>query len=451
MEIRFLGAAGTVTGSKFLVSSGATRVLVDCGLYQGVKALRKRNWQPLPFAAGDLDAVLLTHAHLDHSGFLPRIVLEGFEGPVLCTAPTADLCRILLPDAGHIQEEDARYANRKHFSKHDPALPLYTEEQATECLERLHTVSPDTESTVGGLRFRMIPAGHILGASSILVSDDRASVLFSGDLGRRDDALMNPPAAPPACDHVVVESTYGDRVHERSDPVGIVAKVLERTVERGGILLIPSFAVGRAQTMLLALHEIFERRLAPRVDVFVNSPMATNVTELYRRYTDWHRLSPDHCNAVCDVATFVRSVDESRELAGRRKPCVIISASGMATGGRVLHHLKSLAPDPRNTILLPGFQAPGTRGASIAAGAESVKIHGRYVPIAAEVVQLDAFSAHADQPDLLAWLRSIPGEPRGVSVVHGEPASADALRLRIVDDLGLRARVPEFQEVLKVE
>jgi metallo-beta-lactamase family protein len=446
MQISFLGAAGTVTGSKFLVSSRGTRALVDCGLYQGIKTLRERNWHALSGEATDLDAILLTHAHLDHSGYLPRICKSDYEGPIFCTEPTADLCRVLLPDAGHIQQEDARYANRKRFSKHDPALPLYTEEDAHACLDQLRHVDVGMDHPVGALLFRMIPAGHILGATSILVSDGSVRVLFSGDLGRDDDLLMRPPDAPPACDHVVVESTYGNRIHDRADPIERVAEILRRTVERGGILLIPSFAVGRAQAMLLTMHEIFKRELAPRVDVFVNSPMATSVTGLYQRHLDWHRLPEDRCDAVCDIATYTRSVAQSQELAVRRSPCVIISASGMATGGRVLHHLKALAPDRRNTILLPGFQAPGTRGATIAAGASRVKIHGGYVPIEAEVVQFDSFSAHADQDGLIAWLARIPGKPKSVSIVHGEPDASDALRLRIQDDLGLRAHVPEFRE-----
>ncbi len=446
MDISFLGAAGTVTGSKFLVEASGTRLLVDCGLYQGLKTWRLRNWQPLPFDGERIDAIVLTHAHLDHSGFLPRLAAGGFSGPVYCTAPTAALCGILLPDAGHIQEEDARYANRKRFSKHDPALPLYTEDDAEACLGLLRPVEPGQEQAVGDLRFRLVPAGHILGACSVLVSDGTTRVLFSGDLGREDDQLMRPPDPPPACDHVIVESTYGDRVHQAVDPMHAVAPILERTLERGGILLMPSFAVGRAQTLLLVLQEIFEAGLAPRVPVYVNSPMATSATELYRRFSDWHRLSDERCREVFEAATFIRSVEQSKDLAEQRSPAVIVSASGMATGGRVLHHLRALAPDRRNTILLPGFQAPGTRGASLAAGARSVKIHGAYVSIEAEVAQLDAMSAHADQHGLVDWLGRIPEGTKSAIVVHGEPAAADALRLRIQDERRWPVRVPAFGE-----
>jgi len=450
LELGFLGAAGTVTGSRFQVSAASTRILVDCGLYQGVKALRRRNWESPPPDPAGLDGVVLTHAHIDHSGYLPALARDGFEGPVWCTAPTADLCEILLPDAGHIQEEDARYANRKQFSRHHPALPLYTEEDARAMLPQLVPVAWDTPREVGDLRFRLLPAGHILGASSAVVEGEGAVVVFSGDLGRRHDLLMHPPRPPVAADAIVMESTYGDRVHPDEDPVEAIAAVLRRTVERGGVLLVPSFAVGRAQTLLLCLHRIFERGMAPRVPVFVNSPMATDATDLYRRHTDAHRLTPEHCAEVCAGARFVRSVEESRRLAARREPCVIVSASGMATGGRVLHHLKALAPERRNTILLPGFQAPGTRGDALARGAERVKIHGSWIPVEAEVVQLDMFSAHADQDGLLEWLASAEEPPGEVLLVHGEPLAADALRLRIQEELGLPVRAVEFQERVRV-
>lgn len=443
-----MGAAGTVTGSKYLVESGDTRVLVDCGLYQGVKVLRQRNRQPLGIAPSEISGVILTHAHLDHSGYLPALVRDGFEGQVHCTEPTANLCGILLPDSGHIQEEDARYANRRSFSKHEPALPLYTQADAERVDARFAPIALGEERHIGALRFRFSSAGHILGAASAWVSDGKTSVVFSGDLGREDDLLMRPPDPPPQADFIVIESTYGDRMHEQLDPIEFVANVVTKTIERGGVVLIPSFAVGRAQAMLYCLHEVFDRGIAPRVPVYVNSPMATNVTQLYRRYSEYHRLEPDLCDRVCDVAEYTRSVDASKSLVENRRPSVIISASGMATGGRVLHHLRSLAPDRRNTILLPGFQAPSTRGDAIAHGAKAVKIHGAYVPIEAEVVQIDAFSAHADQAGLLAWLDRAPTRPRGVFVTHGEPVASDALRLRICEEFGFDARCPEYRETV---
>jgi metallo-beta-lactamase family protein len=432
------------------LTAGATRVLVDCGLFQGLKALRLRNWAPPPFPPASLDAVVLTHAHLDHSGYLPALVKGGFRGPIYCTPPSLDLCRILLPDSGHIQEEDAAYANRKHFSKHEPALPLYGEEEARQVLPLLRAVRFGEPFQVGGLHVELRRAGHILGAASALVSDGRRSVLFSGDLGRSDDLLMHPPEPPGEPDWVVMESTYGDRDHSQQDPLEAVAEILAQTHARGGTLLIPAFAVGRAQTLLYCLHEVFRRGAAPRVPVFVNSPMATDVTDLYERHTNYHRLGPRECAAVCDVATYTRSAEESRQLARLRGRMVILSASGMATGGRVLHHLRALAPDEHNTVLLPGFQAPGTRGDSLARGAASLKIHGAWVPVRARVIQLDVFSAHADQGQLLAWLSACRRPPRGVFLVHGEPLAADALRLRVQEKLGFRVSVAEHQESVEL-
>jgi len=450
VRLTFLGAAGTVTGSKFLVEAPGARVLVDCGVYQGVKKLRLRNWEPLPFEPSSLDAVVLTHAHIDHSGYLPALVRDGFRGSVHCTPPTRELLEILLPDSGKLHEEDAAYANRKHFSKHEPALPLYREEDARNVFPQLHAVGFGERVRIAGLSLRFVPAGHILGAASAELEAAGGRLLFSGDLGRWNDPLMHPPAAPAPADWIVLESTYGDRRHPDQDPVAAVAEVLRRTVLRGGILLLPSFAVGRAQSLLYCLHESFRRELAPRVPVYVNSPMATSATRLYQRFSSYHRLSEGECEAVFEVASFVRSVEESKRLNERREPLVIVSASGMATGGRVLHHLRALLPDPRNTVLLPGFQAPGTRGADLAAGAESIKIHGGRVPVRAEVAQLNLLSAHADQRDLLRWLGSCGAGARRVFVVHGEPAASDALRVRVRDDLGLAVTVPDHLEAVEL-
>jgi metallo-beta-lactamase family protein len=450
VRLTFLGAAGTVTGSKVLLEAERTRILIDCGLYQGVKQLRLRNWAKLPFEPASLDAVLLTHAHVDHSGFLPALVRDGFTGPVFCSEPTRSLCEILLPDAAYLLEEDAGYANRKGFSKHRPALPLYTAADADAAIARLTPVSFDEWHGVGPLRFQLRPAGHILGAASIAVEQAGRRILFSGDLGRSDDLVMRPPAAPGAADWIAIESTYGDRLHPRDDPFDALASIVAKTCARGGVVLIPSFAVGRTQTLLYCLHEIFRRGLAPEVPIFVNSPMATNATDLFRRSAAYHRLDAALAAEVCGRARYVRSVAESRELVAHASPAVILSASGMATGGRVLHHLRALAPDPRNTLLFPGFQAPGTRGDAIVHGARAVKIHGAMVPIAAEVIQLDLFSAHADQADLLAWLRACEHPPRRVFVVHGEPVPADALRRAVQDELGVPAHVPEYRECVEL-
>jgi len=450
MRLTFLGAAGTVTGSKYLVEAGDTQLLIDCGLYQGVKSLRLRNRKQIPLDIGALDAVVLSHAHIDHSGYTPAIVRDGFRGPVHASQGTTDLCRVLFPDAGRLQEEDARYANKKGFSKHHPALALYDEADAVRALERFEPVAFGAWREVGDLRFRLRPAGHILGASSVEVEHAGHSILFSGDLGRDDDLLMHAPDPPGAPDWLVVESTYGDRLHEPSEPFVTLAGVLERTVRRGGVLLVPSFAVGRAQTMLYCFHEIFRRNLADRVPVYVDSPMATDVTDIFRRSPELHRLPEDQCSEVCDVAQYTRTPDESRELTARRGPAVVISASGMASGGRVLHHLKSLLPEKRHTVLFAGFQAPGTRGQALTSGATSVKIHGAYVPVEAEVLELDVFSAHADQRGLLDWVGRCERPPRHVFVTHGEPAAADTLRRLIVDEVGFRASAPEYKEVAEL-
>jgi metallo-beta-lactamase family protein len=446
VKLRFLGAAGTVTGSKYLLEAAGARILIDCGLYQGVKQLRLRNWAEPPVEPASVDAVLLTHAHLDHSGYLPAFVRDGFGGPVFCSEPTRDLCEILLPDAAHLQEEDAGYANRKGFSKHRPALPLYTRSDAAAAIGRLAPVAFDDWREIGPCRFRLQSAGHILGAASIALEQAGRRVLFSGDLGRADDLLMHPPAPPGAPDWIVVESTYGDRLHPRPDPFQTLASIVTRTSARGGTLLIPCFAVGRAQTLLYCLHEIFRRKLAREVPVYMNSPMATDATQLFRRWGAQHRLGASLAESVCGLARYVRSPEESRALAARDSPCVILSASGMASGGRVLHHLRALAPDPRHTLLFPGFQAPGTRGDAICRGAPRVKIHGAWIPIGAEVIQLDIFSAHADQAGLLAWLRACQRPPRQVFVTHGEPAPADALRQRVKEEIGCPVHVPEYRE-----
>ena len=451
MRLTFLGAASTVTGSKYLLEAEGRRILVDCGLYQGVKQLRLRNWAPLPVEPASIDSVLLSHAHIDHSGYLPALVRDGFAGPVFCTRSTRSLCEILLPDAGRLQEEDAGYANRKGFSRHHPALPLYTEEDAEAAIEALAPLGFGVWNDAGPFRFRFRPAGHILGAASVEVEHAGRRILFSGDLGRSNDLLMRPPQAPGDPDWIVIESTYGDRAHPDRDPFEALADILTRTVERGGILLIPSFAVGRAQTLLYCFHEIFRRGLADRVPVYVNSPMATDVTNLFRRSTEDHRLGVDQCAAVCSVASYVRTPDESRNLSARRDPAVIISASGMASGGRILHHLKALAPESRHTILFPGFQAPGTRGDAMVHGAPSVKIHGMKIPIEAEVQQLDIFSAHADQAGLLAWLGACNRPPRQVFVTHGEAVPADTLRREIQDQLGYATLVPEYRSVVDLD
>ncbi|MFN2425475.1 MAG: MBL fold metallo-hydrolase RNA specificity domain-containing protein [Candidatus Binatia bacterium] len=452
MQLSFLGGTGTVTGSKYLLEHEGRRVLVDCGLFQGLKQLRLRNWDDFPMRPSDLDAIILSHAHLDHSGFIPRLVRLGFRGRVHCSAATRDLCGLLLPDSGHLLEEEADYANRHGFSKHRPALPLYTENDARAALEHFEPHDFDSAfEPVAGLRVQLRRAGHLLGAASVRVEWDNHSLLFSGDLGSSEDLLMNPPAAPEPSDWVVLESTYGDRVRSDKDPLTVLAAVINRTAARGGVVLIPSFAIGRAQTLLYCIHLLKEQRRIPDLPAYLNSPMAADATRIYQAHCDEHRLSAEQCTALGTSATIVTSVEQSKQLNAVHTPAVIVSASGMASGGRVLHHLKALAPDERNTILFVGYQAAGTRGAAMAGGAATVKIHGSHVAVRAEVARLDALSAHADRNELLAWIGSLPSPPQRVFVTHGEPVAADSLRQAIEERHGWPCTVPEYRDVVDLD
>lgn len=451
MELTFYGATGTVTGSKTLLEVGGLRLLVDCGLFQGYKTLRERNWAPLPFDPASLDAVLLTHAHIDHSGALPLLTRAGFKGKVWTTASTADLCEILLQDTAHLQEEEAHYRNRHKATRHDPAQPLYTLHDVQVCLQHLSRVAVDGVIELGqGVRARFTPAGHILGASSIQIEHQGRSVLFSGDLGRDDDLVMPAPATGQKADWVVVESTYGDRLHPEIDPIEKLGDIVRRTAARGGVVIIPAFAVGRTQGLLYALYRLKQARAIPDLPVVLDSPMGVAASGIYDRYRSEHRLTDHECQGIHDMTRFVRDVEESKALMQQRYPMVIIAGSGMVTGGRVLHHIAHFGTHSRNTIVLSGFQAGGTRGASLAAGATSLKMFGEYVPIRAEVNQIEGLSAHADQSGLLGWLGALGQKPQQVFVIHGEPQAADTLRLRIGEQLGWKARVPDYRETFKL-
>ncbi len=445
VNVTFLGGANTVTGSKYLVCDGTHSMLVDCGLFQGYKQLRLRNWAPLPIAPNQVDAVVLTHAHLDHSGYLPLLVKEGFTGTVHASASTLALCKILLPDSGHIQEEDAAFVNRHGLSKHSPALPLYTRQDALDCLSKIKAQPVDQAfEPIPGWRVTLRRAGHILGACSILLEVAGRRILFSGDLGRPDDSLMFPPEAALSADTVLIESTYGDRTHPEENLLSELGPALSRVVRRGGVAVVPVFAVGRAQAVLHAIAELKDQGQLPRgVPVFLDSPMAVHTTHLFEQHLGAHRLSKHEAHALTHEAVMVNSADESKALATRNGPMVILSASGMATGGRVLHHLQQRLGDHRNMVILTGYQAPGTRGATLAEGAKTLRIHGRDVPARAEIVQLQSASAHADAGQLIDWLRTMPQAAHQVYVVHGDLAAADALRQRIKNELGWHAMVPE--------
>jgi metallo-beta-lactamase family protein len=452
VQLTFLGGAGTVTGSKTLVSAGERNVLVDCGLFQGLKQLRLKNREPLPVDPASIEAVILTHAHIDHSGYLPLLARDGFRGKVYCSQATRDLCAILLPDSGHLQEEEAEYANRAGFSKHKPALPLYTQQDAERCLPLFTPVAFGADVGIGtGMILRFRPAGHILGAAIVELQVAGRRLVFSGDLGRPRDPVMRAPEAIRHADYLVVESTYGDRRHDPADPRIRLGEIISRTAARGGVVIVPTFAVGRAQELMYYIHALKTAHAIPDIPVYLNSPMAVDATRIFREHAAEHRLSPAQCDAVFRGIRVVNSVEESIRLNTMSGPMIILAASGMATGGRVVHHLKAFAPNPANTILFAGFQAAGTRGAAMLAGAQSVKIHGQYVPVRAEVEILSNLSAHADCEEIMAWLDHFDAPPIQTFVTHGEPVSADAMRHRIEERKHWRCKVPDYREQVELK
>jgi metallo-beta-lactamase family protein len=452
MKLTFLGAAGTVTGSKYLLASGSSRVLVDCGLFQGLKQLRLKNWADLPIDPISVDAVVLTHAHIDHTGYLPLLVRNGFKGKVYCSHATRDLCAIMLPDSAHLQEEEARYANKKGFSKHHPALPLYTKEDAERALELLHPIAfgKDVQIT-DDLTLRLSPSGHILGSAFVHLSDMQTSILFSGDIGRPDDALMQAPSKPQQADYLVVESTYGNRLHEHTDPLIKLEQSLNKALKRGGIVIVPVFAVGRAQEMIYYLHQLKQAGRIPDVPMYLNSPMAVDASEIFNRHCGEHRLSVDECNGMFKDVRMVNSIEESQRLNQVHHPMILLAASGMASGGRVVHHLKAFAPNPKNMVLFVGYQAAGTRGAAMLDGVESIKIHGEYVPVNAEIAMISNLSAHADYSEILQWMSGFKTPPKKTFITHGEPVAADAMRLHIEEDLHWNTHVPDYLETVELK
>jgi metallo-beta-lactamase family protein len=449
MQLTFLGATGTVTGSKYLLQHAGATLLMDCGLFQGYKELRLRNWAPLPVAPSAIDAVILTHAHLDHSGYVPLLVRNGFRGKVYCSQATFDLCRIMLLDSGHLQEEEAQYLNRHKLSKHDPALPLYTRDDAARSLKQFQAVPLDESwEAATGLRVSLSPSGHMLGSSFVRIEGGSKSIVFSGDIGRPVDPILKAPATVRGADWLVVESTYGDRSHEHADVMKQLADAINRTAARGGVIVIPAFAVGRAQTLLYYIHQLKAAHAIHDLPVYLNSPMAASATEVYLRHVPELRIARDEFEAAMRGVQVVETPEDSQRLNSQHGPMVIVAASGMATGGRVVHHLRAFAPHARNTILFAGFQAGGTRGATIAAGATSVRIFGEDVPIRAEVAMLDTLSAHADGAEIVQWLRGFDKAPQRTFITHGEPAAADAMRLRIERELHWTCEVPYYTQAV---
>jgi metallo-beta-lactamase family protein len=447
LGLSFLGAVGTVTGSRFVLRHQRTRWMVDCGLFQGYKHLRERNWRPLSVRPDQLQAVVLTHAHLDHSGWLPVLCRDGFKGRILATPATRDLCRHLLPDSGFIQEKDAEFANRHGTSRHQPARPLYTMADAEAVMPFFRTVDfGQGYQLKGKLEVLFRRAGHIPGAATVELNVAGRRIVFSGDLGHADSATMPPPEPVPAADYLVLESTYGNRRRNGDDPETAIAEVVRRTVERGGSIIIPAFAVGRTQLLLHHLARLIDTQRIPTVPVYLDSPLAINATEVFERHPDDHRLSHEQARRACALPTYVREPEASKALDRDPMPKIIIAGSGMATGGRVLHHLKTYLGDRRHTILFAGYQAPGTRGEALVNGANEVKIHGQYWPVRAEVDNLEMLSAHADAGEIIDWLRHFERPPKMTWLVHGQPEAADALRLRIEETLGWSCAVPEAEQ-----
>jgi metallo-beta-lactamase family protein len=452
MKLSFLGAAGTVTGSRYLLEQKEERVLIDCGLFQGLKNLRLRNWQPFPVKPKLISSVILTHAHIDHSGYLPLLSKEGFKGAIYCSKATRELCKLLLEDSAHLQEQDADYANRKGFSKHTPARPLYGIKDTQRCLKQFASLAFDKEHHISKkLSVTLKHAGHILGAASVQLNWKGKRIVFSGDIGRYNDPIMLNPDCFRETDFLIVESTYGNRIHNKFNPQDILEKIIQQTIGRGGTVIIPAFAVGRAQMILFYLERLRSFGRLPQIPIYLNSPMAIEASDILCHYPEDIRLSQEQARQACSIAEYVTSVERSKQINEDQRPKIIISASGMATGGRVLHHLKTYAVDSRHTILFVGFQAAGTRGACLVGGAKTIKIHGVYIPVNAEVHNLDMLSAHADADELMKWLKNFSSPPRQTYITHGEAAAADALRLRIQDELKWQVHVPEALETVDLD
>lgn len=444
MKLTFLGAAGTVTGSKYLLTTKKHQFLVDCGLFQGLKQLRERNWKNLPVAPETIDAVFLTHAHIDHSGYIPRLIKNGFHGPVYCSEGSFELLKILLPDSGYLQEEEARYANRKGYSKHNPALPLYTRKEAEVALLNFEPIPFNKPVRINSdVTLTLSRAGHILGASCILLEAASRRIIFSGDVGRYHDLIMRPPEPVADADYLIIESTYGDRDHENEDVWQRLADIINEAARNNGTIVIPAFAVGRAQHILRIVHELREQQRIPNIKTFLDSPMAINSTELYAAYHDEHRLTAKECEESFGFAHLARTPEESRAVNHISPPKIIISASGMASGGRVLHHLTQYLPYENNVVVLVGFQAAGTRGRALLDGATEIKIFGDYYRVVAKVENITGLSAHADRAELVRFINESALKNPRVFVTHGEKNSAEAFAQLLRDTFHFRVDVPK--------
>ncbi|RWU11531.1 MBL fold metallo-hydrolase [Pseudidiomarina gelatinasegens] len=452
MHLTFLGGSETVTGSKYLLETDTTRVLIDCGLFQGYKWLRRRNWQPLPMGIQDVDAVVLTHAHLDHSGFIPVLYRHGYRGPVFTHHATARLCGLLWPDSGRIQEEDAKFYYRHKLSRHENPEALYDEATAVAALKLIQPVDFNKQFTIGDITFYLNPVGHILGAASVIAEHKGKRIGFSGDIGRPHDILMKPPAPLPAVDVLLLESTYGDRRHVEDDPWEQLADVVNETAAGGGVLLIPSFAVGRAQLLQHMLVTLMAERKVPRMPIFLDSPMAIKASDIYGDYHEFHRLSDAQCQAAEKAVIYTSHVEDSKAIAKQTGPHIIIAGSGMATGGRILHHFKHWLGDHRATVLFSGHQAGGTRGAKMEQGVEHIKVHGEWLPVKARIRRLDGLSGHADYKEIGDWLASSKLPPDlQVHLVHGEPDALEAMSDYLKQTTSYDVNIAAYMGVLHLD
>ena len=444
LRLRFLGASGTVTGSKYLLTNRENNILIDCGLFQGLKELRLQNWDQFPIDPTKIEAIVLTHAHIDHSGYIPRLVTKGFKGKIFCTHATLELCKILLMDAGHLQEEEAEWLNRKKISKHSPALPLFTQKEAELALEQFVPKNFDESFEVTQeIRSTFKYAGHILGASSVIIEVNHIKIGFSGDLGRSNDSILYPPVKMPQVHYLVVESTYGNKLHEPTDPTKDLENVINEAQLKKGVILIPAFAVGRAQSLMHCLAELKKSGRIPDIPIYLNSPMAINVTNLFDKFKSLHKLSALQCKELGEAVQYIKTVEESKALNEKTTPMIIISASGMATGGRIIHHLKAFVSKPTTTVILAGFQAAGTRGRALQDGAKEIKIHREMIPVLASVKVLKNISAHADYSEILDWMAQSKITPRKVFITHGEPDAADKMKEHVTERFKWHCEVPK--------
>lgn len=453
VNIHFLGAAGTVTGSKYLVDTGDRKILIDCGLFQGLKELRLKNWEYPPVKVSEIDMVLLTHGHLDHTGYLPRLVKQGFNGLMYGTNPTLDIAKIILSDSTKIQEQEAERANKEGYSKHSPALPLYDLKDVEKTISHFKNVPPSQWILLfDGIRVRFKYNGHILGAAFIELDVNGKRFVFSGDIGRTNDLLLYPPLKPKKADVLFIESTYGGRFHPNEvEAIPQIEKLVNDTINRDGSLFIPSFSVERAQLMMLIFWRLLKENKIPKVQMIMDSPMGANVLELFHHTRDWHRLEENECDEMCSYFTVVSSYSETMELRTDNKPKIVIAGSGMLTGGRMLNYLETQAQNSKNTLLFIGYQAEGTRGRKLLEGDKELKVYGKWVPFNMEVAEIKGLSAHADHAELMGWMSKLKNKPERIFIVHGEKESAEALQKGIKETYGWDAEIPELYSIKEIE